>query len=86
MIIIFPLAILILGSIFAGFLFKDFLIGHHYVDFWKDSILILQAFNHSNIPMWLLYATPILVTLAIPLSYFLYIKNDKLLEKIKTKN
>ena len=36
MVIIFPLAILVLGSIFAGFLFKDFLIGHHYVDFWKD--------------------------------------------------
>ena len=86
MVIIFPLAILILGSIFAGFLFKDFLIGHHYVDFWKDSILILQTFNLSHIPMWLLYATPILVTLAIPLSYSLYIKNDKLLEKIKTKN
>ena len=86
MVIIFPLAILMLGSIFAGFLFKDFLIGYHYVDFWKDSILILQTFNLSHIPMWLLYATPILVTLAIPLSYSLYIKNDKLLEKIKTKN
>ena len=85
MVIIFPLAILMLGSIFAGFLFKDFLIGYHYVDFWKDSILILQTFNLSHIPMWLLYATPILVTLAIPLSYSLYIKNDKLLEKIKTK-
>ena len=85
-IIIFPLVILILGSIFAGYLFKDFLIGHHYVDFWKDSILILQAFNHSHIPIWLLYITPLLVTLAIPLSYFLYIKNDRLLERIKTKN
>tara|TARA_B100001123_G_scaffold240464_1_gene269023 strand:- start:2111 stop:4021 length:1911 start_codon:yes stop_codon:yes gene_type:complete len=85
-IIIFPLVILILGSIFAGYLFKDFLIGHHYVDFWKDSILILQAFNNSHIPIWLLYITPLLVTLAIPLSYFLYIKNDRLLERIKTKN
>ena len=45
-----------------------------------------STFNLSHIPMWLLYATPILVTLAIPLSYSLYIKNDKLLEKIKTKN
>ena len=36
--------------------------------------------------MWLLYATPLLVTLAIPLSYSLYIKNNKLLERIKTKN
>ena len=85
-IIIFPLAILVLGSIFAGFLFKDFLIGHHYIDFWNDSILILQAFDHSRIPTWLLYTTPLLVSLAIPFSYYLYIKEDKLLERIKNKN
>tara|TARA_B100000945_G_scaffold265255_1_gene224593 strand:+ start:1242 stop:3152 length:1911 start_codon:yes stop_codon:yes gene_type:complete len=85
-IIIFPLAILVLGSIFAGFVFKDFLIGHNYIDFWNDSILILHQFDHSGIPTWLLYMTPILVCLAIPFSYYLYIKNDKILEKIKIKN
>ena len=68
------------------FLFKDFLIGRHYIDFWNDSILILQAFDHSRIPTWLLYMTPLLVSLAIPFSYYLYIKNDKLLEQIKSKN
>ncbi len=26
---------MVLGSIFSGFLFKDFLIGHHYVNFWN---------------------------------------------------
>ena len=85
-IIIFPLAILVLGSIFAGFVFKDFLIGHNYIDFWNDSILILHQFDHSGIPTWLLYMTPILVCLAIPFSFYLYIKNDKILEKIKIKN
>jgi len=85
-VIIFPLAILVLGSIFAGFIFKDFLIGHHYADFWHNSILILQAFNHSHIPTWVLYTTPLLVVLAIPISYYLYIKNNKLLEEIKNKN
>ncbi len=85
-VIIFPLAILVLGSVFAGFIFKDFLIGQHYADFWQDSILILQAFDHSHIPAWILYTTPLLVVLAIPISYYLYIKNNKLLEEIKSKN
>ena len=85
-VIIFPLSILILGSIFSGFLFKEFLIGHNFIDYWKDSILILQAFDHSHIPSWLLYTTPLLVTLAIPLSYYLYIKNNKFLVKIKSRN
>ena len=85
-IIIFPLAILVLGSVFVGFIFKDFLIGHYYVDFWNDSILILKAFDHSHMPIWILYATPLLVIIAIPLSYYFYIKNNKLSERIKNKN
>ncbi len=85
-IIILPLGILVFGSIFSGFLFKDFLIGYRYTDFWKDSILILNIFDHSLIPSWLLYMTPVLVCLAIPLSYYLYIKDSKILDKIKIKN
>ncbi len=85
-IIIFPLAVLVAGSILAGYLFKDFLIGHNYKDFWQNSILILQTFDHSNVPSWVLYTTPISVIFAIPFSYFLYVKNEKFLELIKTKN
>ena len=85
-IIIFPLAILVLGSIFSGIIFKDFLIGYNYSYFWNNSVLILQNFDHSRIPIWLLFITPILVTLAIPLSYYLYIKDNKFLEIIKAKN
>ena len=84
--IIFPLVILILGSIFSGIFFKELLIGHHYNDFWQSSILILKSIDHSNVPYWILFITPLLVTLAIPISYYLYIINNKILEKIKIKN
>ncbi len=86
MIIIFPLALLVLGAVFSGFLFKDFLIGHHYEDFWKNSILIIQNIDHSNVPIWILVTTPFLVTVSIPIAYYLYIKNNNLLENIKLKN
>tara|TARA_Y100001970_G_scaffold284531_1_gene402098 strand:- start:17520 stop:19430 length:1911 start_codon:yes stop_codon:yes gene_type:complete len=85
-IIIIPLAILVLGSVFAGVLFKNFLIGDDYINFWKDSILILEVFDHLLIPSWVLYSTPILVCSAIPLSYYLYVKDTKILEIIKSKN
>ncbi len=85
MIIIVPLIILVLGSIFTGYLFKDFLIGNNFLDFWKNSILVLQTFDHSNVPIWILYSTPILVTLAIPISYYLYIKNDEIVKKLRLK-
>ena len=81
-----PLFILILGSIFSGFLLKDFLIGHHYTDFWGGSILLLKEFVHEEVPTWLLYLTPSLVTASIPLSYYLFVKNVKILDKIKSKN
>ena len=84
--IIFPLVILSIGSICTGFLFKDFLIGENYADFWKNSILLLQSFDHDQLPSWLIFSTPSLVVLAIPLTYYLFIKNIKILENIKLKN
>jgi len=81
-----PLAVLILGSVFSGFLFKDYLIGHHYAEFWGSSILLLKQFSHEQIPSWLLYLTPFLVTFSIPLSYYLFVKNVKILEQIKLRH
>ncbi len=75
-----PLLLLVVGSIFSGFLFKEFLIGHDYNNFWRDSILILEKFDHSGIPLWLLVITPFFVTILIPVSFFLYIKKTNFLD------
>jgi len=80
-----PLLLLVVGSIFSGFLFKEFLIGHDYNNFWRDSILILEKFDHSGIPLWLLIITPFFVTILIPVSFYLYIKKTKILEEIVSK-
>ena len=80
-----PLLLLVVGSIFSGFLFKEFLIGHDYNNFWRDSILILEKFDHSGIPLWLLVITPFFVTILIPVSFYLYIKKTKLLDGIVLK-
>ena len=44
LIILIPLAALVIGSIFTGFLFKDFLIGENYADFWKKFNFINKKF------------------------------------------
>ena len=80
-----PLLLLVVGSIFSGFLFKEFLIGHNYNNFWRDSILILEKFDHSGIPLWLLVITPFFVTILIPVSFYLYIKNTNVLDGIVLK-
>ena len=80
-----PLLLLVVGSIFSGFLFKEFLIGHDYNNFWRDSILILEKFDHSGIPLWLLVITPFFVTILVPVSFFLYIKRTNVLDRIVLK-
>ncbi len=86
MIMILPLVILSFGAIFSGYFFKDILIGNESKNFWLNSIFFLETFLHGKIPFWFLLLTPVLVISAIPLSYYFYVKNKNLLEKIKDKN
>ncbi len=78
-----PLFLLGIGALFAGFLFKETFIGNGSNDFWQTSIFFINEIKHDHIPLWLLVITPILVTIAIPLSFYYYISNTKILEEIK---
>jgi NADH-quinone oxidoreductase subunit L len=85
-IMLLPLIILALGAVFAGYLFKEMLIGHQYLDFWKNSILFVNKIEHLHLPLWLLLATPVLVVMAIPITYYLYIKDTSILSGLKKLN
>jgi len=65
-----PLLFLALGAIFAGYAFKDYFIGSQFIQFWNNSIFFLKEFVLHHPPLWFLLLTPILVLLAIPLSYY----------------
>ncbi len=86
LIMLIPLVLLAFGAIFSGYLFKDLLIGNQSEAFWDTSIFFLQKINHEYIPLWFLLLTPILVIIAIPISYYLFIKNKKILEEFKNNN
>ena len=80
MIMLLPLILLAIAAALSGFLFKDLFIGFesHKV-FWKDSILFLDPFTHNHLPFWLLIITPLLVIILIPISYYLFLKDKKVL-------
>ncbi len=80
-----PLLFLGLGALFAGLIFKEMFIGYSSSSFWKDSIFVLNEIEHNNIPLWLLLITPILVMIAIPISFYYFVKNKKILENFKLK-
>ena len=81
-----PLIVLAFGAIFAGFLFKEKFIGQNSNDFWQNSIFFLKEIEHIHISLWLLLVTPVLVTLAIPVSYYYFIKNTEILINFKKTN
>ena len=78
MIMIIPLIILGIGSILAGFLFKELFIGYESsYTFWKSSIKFLDPLSTDHPPMWFLILTPFLVIISIPISFYIFVKNKK---------
>ncbi len=81
-----PLFFLGIGAIAAGFIFKEILIGHHSGNFWQSSIFFLEKIEHDYIPLWFLILTPSLVVISIPISFYYFILNTKILEEFKNTN
>ena len=82
-IMLIPLIILGVGAVLSGILLKNFFIGQESTNFWKNSIFFINELSHDHIPLWLILITPIIVTIAIPISYYYFIKNPKILENFK---
>jgi len=81
-----PLFFLSIGAIFAGYFFKETFIGHYSNDFWQSSVFFLNEIKHNPIPSWFLFLTPILVTVSIPISFYYFVTNTKILEEFKNTN
>ncbi len=86
MVMLFPLLLLSIGSVLAGYIFKDLLIGHHSNEFWQSSIFFLEEIKHDYIPLWFLLITPLLVVISIPISFYYFILNTKILDSFKNTN
>ena len=79
-------SILAVGSVLAGILFKDLFIGDNNYNFWGNSILFIKNVLHTHPPVWLPITINLLVTITIPISYYLFVKNEKILDNFVTKN
>tara|TARA_Y100000590_G_scaffold172732_1_gene197563 strand:+ start:1068 stop:2978 length:1911 start_codon:yes stop_codon:yes gene_type:complete len=86
LIMLVPSCLLAIGAIITGILFKELFIGSESHNFWNNSILFLKSFEHDHLPIWLIVLTPLIVVFAIPISYYLFIKNEKILKNFVLKN
>jgi NADH-quinone oxidoreductase subunit L len=87
MVMLVPLIILAIGSIFAGFLFKDLFIDHNTANnFWGESIKFLKPLSTEHPPLWFMLSTPVLVVLSIPFSYYFFVKNKEVTDELSKTN
>jgi NADH-quinone oxidoreductase subunit L len=85
-VMLIPLFFLGFGALFAGYFFKETFIGHHSNEFWQTSIFFLNELKHDPVPLWFLLLTPVLVVISIPLSFYYFVSNTKILEEFKKTN
>ena len=87
MVMLLPLVILSIGAIFAGFAFKELFLSFEDTNsYWGQSIFFLKPLSTDHPPLWFLILTPSLVTLSIPISYYLFVKNKNLPNAIAKNN
>jgi len=81
-----PSCLLAIGAILTGILFKEMFIGYDSSQFWSSSILFLQSIQYDHPPIWLLVITPTVVIITIPIAYYLFVANEKILKNFILKN
>ena len=87
LVMLIPLFLLSLGAIFAGYIFKELFLGNEGINnFWQESIFHLEPLSTEHPPIWFLILTPIIVTLSIPIAYYLFVINKNLPEQIANVN
>ena len=73
-----PLYVLAVGSLFAGFLFKEYFVGHHYDDFWQGALFtlpdnhILHEFHY--VPLWVAASPFAAMIVGFLVAYEFYIR------------
>ena len=85
LVMLLPLIVLSLGAIFSGILFKNLFINQE-INFWKESIMFLIPLSTNHPPQWIILITPVIVTISIPISYYLFIKNNNICNWLANEN
>ena len=87
LVMIVPLIVLAIGSIFSGFFFKNLFIGVNSSEkFWSNSIFFLNSLSNDHPPLWFLITTPLLVIISIPIAYIIFVRNKDIPNYISQSN
>ena len=82
-VMLIPLYVLAIGAIAAGFVFKDYFIGHEYKEFWHGAVAdneIMHAMH--EVPGWVVWSPFIVMVLGFALAFLFYIRDTSLPKKL----
>ena len=82
-VMLIPLYVLAVGAIAAGFVFKDYFIGHEYKEFWHGAVAdneIMHAMH--EVPGWVVWSPFIVMVLGFALAFLFYIRDTSLPKKL----
>ena len=90
LVMIAPMALLAVLAVFGGMLFYDLLVGHHWHDYWRDSILGLDS-NPAmeaghNVPLWVKLATLVAAVSGVLIGWQFWIRNRAIPGQLAERN
>jgi len=74
LVILIPLGALAIGSIAAGYPFKEYFAGHHTAEFFRESLKqggIIEAMHHA--PAWVVYLPTVMLALGWGIATYIYL-------------
>jgi len=85
-----PLYILAFGAVFAGVVFSEYFIGHHFTDFWKGALFVLED-NHilhdfHSVPVWVKWSPFAAMLIGLLVSWHFYIRSPESPKQLAARN
>ena len=90
LVMVAPMAVLAVLAVFVGMLFYDLLVGHHWQDYWRGSILVLES-NHAmeeahGVPLWVKLATLVAAVAGVLIAWQFYIRDRLIPAQLAERN
>ncbi|MCA0418469.1 MAG: NADH-quinone oxidoreductase subunit L [Proteobacteria bacterium] len=89
-VMLIPLAVLSVGAVAAGFVFKEAFIGHDFEKFWKAA-LFMGKDNHilhamHEVPKWVVWSPFVAMVIGFVLAYLMYVRWPEIPGKLAAAN
>ena len=78
-----PLYVLAIGALFAGFVFKDYFIGHDYKEFWGASLANGEVMHEMHdVPGWVVWSPFVAMVLGFVVAWIFYIRDTSIPKRL----